>query len=110
MVMVNQGHAPCMTSSSKNPHGSQLLWMPNSPKCWGGRHLSAMKGKVRPRILECASIACSMTGRPDGRFGVRVGTLHVGSLSGMGGEICEELRKRMIDVLFVGGEMERTGC
>ena len=36
-------------------------------------------------------------GWPDGRFGVRVGTWNVGSLSRKG-EVCEELRKRMIDV------------
>ena len=30
--------------------------------------------------------------------GVRVGTRNLGSLSGKGGEVCEELRKRMIDV------------
>ena len=40
MVGGKHGHAPCKTSRSKNPqsHGSQ------------------------PRILECASLACSMTG------------------------------------------------
>ena len=37
-------------------------------------------------------------GRLDGRFGVRVGTWNFGSLSEKGGEICEELEKRMIDV------------
>ena len=37
-------------------------------------------------------------GRPDGRIGVRVGMWNLGSLSGNGGEVCEELRKRMIDV------------
>ena len=41
---------------------------------------------------------------------VRVGTCNLDSLCGIGEEDCEELRKRMIDVLFVGGEMERTGC
>ena len=35
---------------------------------------------------------------PDGRFGVRVGTWNLGSLSGNEGDVCEELRKRMIDV------------
>ena len=34
----------------------------------------------------------------DGSFGVRVVTWNVGSLSGNGGLVCEELRKRMIDV------------
>ena len=27
-----QGHAPCKSSSSKNPKGSQLLWSSTSPK------------------------------------------------------------------------------
>ena len=59
--------------------------------------------------------ACKFTlqydGRPDERLGVGVGTWNLGSLSGKGGEVCEELRKRMIDIqLFAGGEMERAGC
>ena len=49
-------------------------------------------------------------GRPDGRLWVRIGTWNLGSLSGKGGEVGEKLRKRMIDVLLAGGEMERTGC
>ena len=48
-------------------------------------------------------------GRPDERFGVWVGTWNLGSLSGKGGDVCEELRKKMIDVLFAGGDMDRTG-
>lgn len=37
-------------------------------------------------------------GKPDERFGVRVGTWNVGSMSGRGTEVCEELRKRRVDV------------
>jgi len=37
-------------------------------------------------------------GRPDRRFGVRLGTWNIGSISGRGTEVCEELRKRMVDV------------
>ena len=37
-------------------------------------------------------------GGPDRHFEVRVGTSNLVSLSGKGGEVCEELRKRMIDV------------
>ena len=37
-------------------------------------------------------------GRPDWRFKARVGTWNIGSLSGKGGEVCEERRKRMIGV------------
>ena len=37
-------------------------------------------------------------GMCDGCFGVRVGTWNVVSLSGKGGDVCEELRERRIDV------------
>ena len=37
-------------------------------------------------------------GRPDEQFGVRLSTWNVGSLSGRGTEVCEELRKRRVDV------------
>ena len=36
--------------------------------------------------------------RPEGRFGMWVWIGNLGSLSRMGGEICDELRKRMIDL------------
>ena len=39
--------------------------------------------------------------KPDTRFGVRVGSLNVGSMRGKGVEICEELRKRRVDVCCV---------
>ena len=35
---------------------------------------------------------------------------NIRSLSGREGEVCEELRNLMIDVLFTGGEMESMGC
>ena len=37
-------------------------------------------------------------GRPVEHFGVRVGTWNLVSLNGDRGEVCDELRKRMIDV------------
>ena len=37
-------------------------------------------------------------GKPDQRLGVRVQTWNVGSRSGKGTEVCEELRKRRMDV------------
>ena len=40
-------------------------------------------------------------GRPDARFGVRLGTLNVGTMSGRSTEVCEELRKRRMDVCCV---------
>ena len=37
-------------------------------------------------------------GKPDERFGLRVGTWNIGSMSGRGTKVCEELRKRSMDV------------
>ena len=37
-------------------------------------------------------------GKPDERLGVKVGTWSVGSISGRGTKICEEMRKRRVDV------------
>ena len=37
-------------------------------------------------------------GRPDLGFGVQVWMWNIGSLSGQGGKVGEELRKRIIDV------------
>ena len=64
---------------------------------------------MQPLILEHSSIVSNMMGGSDWHFGVWVGMWNVGCLSGKG-EVCEELRKRVNDVLFVRGEMERTGC
>ena len=46
-------------------------------------------------------------GRPDGCFGMRVRTWKIGSMSGKG-EVCEELRKRMMDVCCLQ-EVRRRG-
>ena len=46
-------------------------------------------------------------GRPDECFGVRVGMWNLRSLSGMGEEVCEVLRKRMIDVCCLQEERWR---
>ena len=44
-------------------------------------------------------------------FGVQVGMWNLGCLSGKGGDVCEEVKMRMIDEsCFAGGEIERTGC
>ena len=37
-------------------------------------------------------------GKPNDRLGVRLGTWNVGSMSGRGAEVCEDLRKRRMDV------------
>ena len=37
-------------------------------------------------------------GRSDGRIWVWFGMWNLGSLNGKGGEVCDEMRKRMIDV------------
>ena len=48
--------------------------------------------------LEVCMFSLKYDGRPDERLGVRVGTWNLGSQSGKGGEVCEQLIKRMIDV------------
>lgn len=40
-------------------------------------------------------------GKPDEQFGARVGTWNIESMSGRGTEVCEELRKRRMDVCFL---------
>ena len=49
-------------------------------------------------------------GRPDERIGVQDWIWTLGSQNCKGGEVCEELSRRMIDVFYTGGEMEGTGC
>ena len=49
--------------------------------------------------MGCTSTACRIMGiKLDEWLGVRVGTWNVGSMSGRDTEVCEELRKRRIDV------------
>ena len=63
---------------------------------------SAAPAYHRKEVATPHSGACKFSlhydGRPDGRFGVRVVMWNLGSLGGKGGQVCEELRKRMIDV------------
>ena len=52
-------------------------------------------------------------GKPDKRLGVRFGTWNVGSISGRGTEVCEELRKRCVLSARSGVERLRStvyGC
>ena len=103
MVWGKQGHAPCRTSHSKNPHGSHLLWEPTSPKVGVGGTYHKKKG-ASPHPGAC-KYSLQYDGWPDVRFGVQIGTWNLGIgtwnlgiLMGRRGEVCEELRKRMIDV------------
>ena len=70
----------------------------NYPEGWGDQHLPTIKRKLQPRILEFTSIPSQYGGGPDERFLMQVVTYNLGSLGGKGGEVCEELRKQMIDV------------
>ena len=74
-----------------------MLWMSSNQR-FGGQHLLTLKRKAQHLKLECGSIACDMMGGVIGEFGVLVLTWNTGRVSGKGGEVCEELRKRMIDV------------
>ena len=67
-----------------------------------------LKNKVRPLILVIlASIACNLE-RPDWRFGVQVWIWNIGSLNEKG-EVCEELKNRMVDVCGLQ-EVRWRGC
>ena len=83
-----QGHAPCKTSSSKNTYGSQLLWA--TPVYHKNEGATPHPGPCKHSLQYYE--------RPDGSLGVRAGTWNLGCLSGKRVEVCEELRKRMIDV------------
>ena len=74
-----------------------------------GRQLSQRLGRAKPAYHKNEGIALHLVackhslqyyGRPDGRIGVWVGTWNLGSQSGKGGNVCEELRKWMIDVVY----------
>ena len=58
----NQGHAPCKTCCTTNPHGSLLLWVPTSLKGEVGGVCLPQKTKVQPLVQERASITCSIVG------------------------------------------------
>ena len=53
-----------------------------------------MKMEVYPGALKHSMQYC---GRSDWCFMVRVGAWNISSVSGKGGDFCEELKKRMID-------------
>ena len=54
--------------------------------------------KVQPLTVGRASTACRMMGSLMIDLRVRVGTWNIGSMSGTGTEVCEELRKRRMDI------------
>ena len=55
------------------------------------------KEGAAPHPVGC-KLSLQYDGRPEERFGVCVGTWNLGSVRGKGGDVCEEMRKRMIDV------------
>ena len=71
--------------------------MPTSPKVGLRGACVPLKGRCRPHPGAC-KFSLRYDGRPDERFGVQVGTCNLDSLSGNRGDVCEELRKRMIYV------------
>lgn len=101
-IGVRKGIRPIISRSTKpsmdrtNKHGHQparrLGWAaPAYQKKDGANN---HPGPRRRRLLYDGE-------KPDKRFGVRVGSWNVGSLRGKGVEICEELRKRRVDVCCV---------
>ena len=71
----------------------------SQPKDWGGPHLPTTNRKIQPLTLAGLCKHCLQNdGKSDEWLGMRVGTWNVGSMSGRGTEVCEELRKRRMDV------------
>ena len=58
----------------------------NLPVGWSGLHLSSIKGKVQPRLLKRASIACSMTGGVMGFLGCGFGRWSIEESVGIGND------------------------
>ena len=110
----------CLTKEGATPQvGVGGIGLPYKRRCnpigWGGWHQPVLQKKVQPHRLRWAASYCltkegatpyaglhryssQYDGRRDWRFGVRVGTWNIGSVSGSGGVVCEALRKRMINV------------
>ena len=94
-----QEHIPCKTSSS------EILKIMAVNYC--GHQINRRLGLAAPAYhkKEGATqhpLACKFSlqydGRPDEHFAVRIGMWNLGKLSGKGGEVCKEMRKRIIDV------------
>ena len=101
MVRGKRGHAPCKTSPKSSKSWETIIEGAKLPKCSGGWHLSTTKKEGVVPHPRAYKLSLHYDGRTGERFGVRVGTYYLGSLSGKGGYICEELRKRMIDVCYL---------
>ena len=80
MVWGKQGHAPCKTSSSKIPHGSELLWATNSQNVGVGGTCLSQKGRCNPHPGACKH-SSQYNGWPGGRLVVRNGMWNLSSLS-----------------------------
>ena len=100
MARDMEGHAPCkhlapniLSTMAVNYCGRQLT----RRLVWSAT--PAYHKKERATLHPGAwKFSLQYDRRPDGRFGVWVGTWNLGSLRGKGGEVCEELRKRVNDV------------
>ena len=63
---------------------------------WAAPASHKKKGAITHPVV--CNFSIQYDGRPDERFGVQVGTWNLDSLSGNEREVCDELRKMMIDV------------
>ena len=80
--------------------GQSIITGANYPEGWVGRHLPIIKRKVQPLVLVCTGIACNRNGGMIGTLGCK---LERGKE-----EVCEELRKMIIDVCCLQ-EVRRRG-
>ena len=70
----------------------------NYPRVWCGWHLPYLKKEGARPHSAVHKHSFQYNRRSDWRFGVLVGMWNINSLSGKGGEMCEKLSKRMIDM------------
>ena len=96
MVWGKRGYVPCKVSCLKSHHGSQLLWYQLAHGLGWEAPAYVKKEETTHHPSYCKH-SLQYDGWPDGRFVVRVGMTSVGNLRGKG-EVCEEVRKRVIDV------------
>ena len=97
VVGGKQRHAPIGTTPSNKIFmmtARKHVHQPTQRLGWSGLNLPTTNRKVQPLTLGCTSTACRMTrSLMSGLW-----TWNVGSMNGRGTEVCEELRKRRMDV------------
>ena len=98
--IISKGMLPVETFCYRKSLWQMTILSVNKLILGGGWHLHALKGKVQPHhprhddVGSCIMALWSV----DGHFGLLVRTENRVGFNGIGREVCEWLRRRMIDV------------